>query len=138
MGNAIETLLRRDDVQAARPAPAARIKAVAGRFKGGELPAALRTLWKASDGVQLEAMNAHILGPTEVLEVLDAWSPGYTRRGFVPLLDDHQSNGCWMDLEGFFHRRHVPDAMARTIAWFEDLIADRNPHHRAGHLMCDE
>jgi hypothetical protein len=48
-----------------------------------------------------------------------------------------QVGGHWMNLEGFFHRRNIPDAMPRMIAWFQDLIAGRNPHDRPGHFMAD-
>jgi hypothetical protein len=48
-----------------------------------------------------------------------------------------QVGGKWMNLEAFFHRREIPNAMPRMIAWFEDLIAGRNPHDRPGHFMSD-
>ena len=48
-----------------------------------------------------------------------------------------QVGGKWMNLEGFFHRRSIPDAFPRMLDWFEDLIADRNPHGRPGHFMAD-
>jgi hypothetical protein len=48
-----------------------------------------------------------------------------------------QVGGKWMSMEGFFHRRHIPNAVPRMIAWFEDLIAGRDPHLRTGHFMAD-
>jgi hypothetical protein len=45
--------------------------------------------------------------------------------------------GAWMNLDGFFHRRNIPNAVPRMIAWFEDLIAGRNPNDRAGNFMVD-
>jgi hypothetical protein len=51
--------------------------------------------------------------------------------------DALQVGGKWMNLEVFFHRRRIPDAVPRMLAWFEDLIAGRNPHDRPGHFMCD-
>ena len=48
-----------------------------------------------------------------------------------------QVGGKWMSMEAFFHRRHIPNAAARMIAWFEDLIAGRDPHLRTGHFMSD-
>ena len=45
-----------------------------------------------------------------------------------------QVGGKWMSMEAFFHRRNIPNAMPRMIAWFEDLIAGRNPHDRPGHF----
>ena len=46
-------------------------------------------------------------------------------------------NGIWIDLEAFFHRRAIPDAVPRMVAWFQDLVARRNPHKRPGHFMAD-
>jgi hypothetical protein len=48
-----------------------------------------------------------------------------------------QVGGKWMNLDGFFHRRGIPDALPRMLAWFEDLIAGRDPHDRPGHFMFD-
>jgi hypothetical protein len=48
-----------------------------------------------------------------------------------------QVGGTWMNLEGFFHRRRIPNAVPRMLAWFEDLIVGRNPHDRPGHFMSD-
>jgi hypothetical protein len=277
---------------------------LAERF-GGKLHPSLLELWSASDGVALESLDAHILGPTEVMRLIDegAWPEGLVAQGFLPMLDDHQSNylaaivrgplafrvahlthddggrllyhdvdsfirallevleqdesadlffhdtqgdypadsprtradqsaaralmatdgardewnyaaqlldasnltawttlletdhfvrrdvvarmeqmsdpairelvrrdrvafedfaamaaaaareagldvgrcerdalqvgGKWMNLESFFHRRRIPEAVPRMLAWFEDLIAGRNPHDRPGHFMSD-
>jgi hypothetical protein len=43
----------------------------------------------------------------------------------------------WMDLEGFFYRRNIRDAIPRMIAWFKDSIAGRDPHDRTDHFMVD-
>lgn len=48
-----------------------------------------------------------------------------------------QVGGIWMSMEAFFHRRNITNAVPRMIAWFEDSIAGRNPHLRAGHFMAD-
>ncbi len=304
MANAVDQLLARDDVATSEPAPRAYIDDLAGRF-GAVQPASLIELWGATDGVNLDSLDAHILGPTEVILTIDeqAWPPGLVDQGFLPVLDDHQSNylavlvrgplafrvaylphddgsrllyrdvasllqalivalngdelaclffhdtqgdyppdaprsqadqraaralmatdgtrdewnyaaqlldasnlaewgtlletdhfvrrdvvarmekmtdpairellrqdrvafeefatrtaeaareaglevgrrerdalqvgGKWMNLEGFFHRRRISDAVPRMLAWFEDLIAGRNPHDRPGHFMCD-
>ncbi|HTU18253.1 MAG TPA: hypothetical protein VMG10_09370 [Gemmataceae bacterium] len=48
-----------------------------------------------------------------------------------------QIGGTWMNLDVFFYRRNIRDAMRRMIAWFEDLIAGRNPYDRPGHFMMD-
>ena len=48
-----------------------------------------------------------------------------------------QINGSWYELEGFFYRRHIPDAMPRLMAFFTDQAAGRNPHDRPGHFFAD-
>ncbi|MBN9521298.1 hypothetical protein J0H58_22720 [bacterium] len=45
--------------------------------------------------------------------------------------------GKWMNLDTFFHRRNIPDALPRLVAWFEDIVAGRDPHDRPGHYMTD-
>lgn len=45
--------------------------------------------------------------------------------------------GRWMNLDGFFYRRSIPDALPRLVAWFEDAVAGRNPHDRPGHYLAD-
>jgi hypothetical protein len=51
--------------------------------------------------------------------------------------DALQVGGKWMNLEVFFHRRRLPDAIPRMVAWFEDLLASRNPYDRPGHFISD-
>jgi hypothetical protein len=48
-----------------------------------------------------------------------------------------QINGKWMNLEAFFYRRNITNAVSRMISWFEDLIAGRNPRDRRGNFMDD-
>lgn len=45
--------------------------------------------------------------------------------------------GKWFELETFFHRRTIPDAVPRMIAWWQDVVAGRNPNHRPGNYMLD-
>jgi hypothetical protein len=45
--------------------------------------------------------------------------------------------GKGMNLDGFFYRRNIPNAVPRMIAWFEDLIAGRHPYQRPGNYMDD-
>ena len=45
--------------------------------------------------------------------------------------------GSWMNLDAFFHRRHIPNAMPRMMFWFQDLIARRDPRERPGNFMKD-
>jgi len=46
-------------------------------------------------------------------------------------------NGSWMNLDGFFYRRSIPDAMPRMMAWFHDLVAKRDPRERPDNFMKD-
>jgi hypothetical protein len=304
MADFVDELLRREDVIHGERSSPSVIDALATRL-GAAFPEPLLKLWGAGDNVALAPLDAHIPGPTEILQLIDdgAWGDHLLERGFVPVLDDHQSNYLavivhaplayrvahlphddgsrmlyrglndfakallhaldagesadlffhetqgdyahnaprpqsdqdaaralmatdgtheewnyaaqlldasnlaewaklletdhfvrrdvvarlrqmqspavqellkrdqvafdafaheaaeaarkvglkvgeqrkdvlqvgenWMNLEAFFHRRHIPNATPRMIAWFEDLIAGRNPHDRAGHFMTD-
>jgi hypothetical protein len=93
VGDVVDQLLARDDVSVSDPAPISCVDALGERF-GTDLPSPLTKLWKISDGVALASIAAHILGPTEVTLMLDeqAWPPELVVQGFLPLLDDHQSN----------------------------------------------
>ena len=44
---------------------------------------------------------------------------------------------AWYDLEGFFHRRNIPDATPRMLTWINDQLAGRNPYDRNGNFMTD-
>jgi hypothetical protein len=90
----IDELLARDDIGANDPASSSEIDAVSRHFDA-PLPELLVKLWRASDGVTLRPIEAHLLGPSEVRLLL--------------------ADG----------------------AWKKELVAGRNPHHRAGHFMAD-
>ena len=51
--------------------------------------------------------------------------------------DSLRVGGKWMNLDAFFHRRNIPNATSRMVAWFEDVIAGRDPRQGAGHYMSD-
>ncbi|HEX6371813.1 MAG TPA: SMI1/KNR4 family protein [Longimicrobium sp.] len=93
MGDVIDELLARDDVGTNDPASLSDIDAVL-RYFDAPLPELLVKFWRASDGVTLEQLDAHLLGPTEVRQLLadGTWNEELVERGFVPVLDDHQSN----------------------------------------------
>lgn len=44
---------------------------------------------------------------------------------------------CCIQLERFFYRRNIPDAMRRLVAWLEDAVAGRNPRDRPDNFMAD-
>jgi hypothetical protein len=37
----------------------------------------------------------------------------------------------------FFERRHIPNAIARATAWFEDMVAGQDPRNRPNHFFED-
>jgi hypothetical protein len=51
--------------------------------------------------------------------------------------DALQVGGKWMNMDAFFHRRRIPNAVPRMLAWFEDVIAGRDPNLRPGNFMAD-
>jgi hypothetical protein len=93
MGDVIDELLARDDATTSKPASSFDITAVATKFDA-PLPESLLKLWRASDGLAIDPLDAHIPGPAEVLQLVadDAWNQQLVDRGFLPVLDDHQSN----------------------------------------------
>lgn len=93
MDDAVDQLLSRGDIETAGPASRSKIDAVARQFDG-LLPSLLPKLWRASDGVILCDLEAHIPGPSEALDLIagDAWEQHWLERGFVPVLDDRQGS----------------------------------------------
>lgn len=93
MADFIAQLLRRAKVGKADSASQSKIDALAERL-GVTFPKSLLQLWRASDSIPLDALDAHLLGPAEILLLLEenTWPPQLVERGCVPLLDDHQSN----------------------------------------------
>lgn len=92
MRDVIDELLARGDVTVAEPSSCDDIHAVTAQLSA-PVTEALDRLWRASDGVMLESLDAHILGPAEVLSLLSGDTGlGLVERGLIPILDDHQSN----------------------------------------------
>jgi hypothetical protein len=93
MGDVIDEILARDDVGTNDPASRSDVDAVL-RYFDAPLPELLVKLWRASDGVTLELLDVHLLGPSEVRQLLadGTWNEELVERGFLPVLDDHQSN----------------------------------------------
>ena len=129
MGNVIEELLGRDDVVTADPGARSDIDAVR-RYFDAPLPEMLVKLWRASDGLLLESLNARLLGPTEVNQLLaeDAWTDELVARGFVPILDDHQSNYLVVIVRDplAFRVAHLPHDDGSRLIYrdFESCVAD--------------
>jgi hypothetical protein len=51
--------------------------------------------------------------------------------------DSLQIGDKWMNMEAFFHRRRISNAIPRMMDWFRDLLDGHNPHDREGHFMED-
>jgi hypothetical protein len=65
------------------------------------------------------------------IESADGLKVGEQRNGVLRV------NGSWMNLDGFFYRRSIPEAMPRMMAWFQDLVAKRDPRERPNNFMKD-
>ena len=89
----VDKLLRRRDIVRGKPTPLAVINSLAARLQVA-FPDSLIRLWCAADGITLDTINAHIPGPTEMLRQVSDLPLGdpSLERGFIPLLDDHESN----------------------------------------------
>jgi hypothetical protein len=48
-----------------------------------------------------------------------------------------QIGGSWVNLDVFFHRRNIPNAMARLVALFQDWAAGRDPRKRPDYFLAD-
>jgi hypothetical protein len=125
MADSINELITRDDVDRNDPASVADIEAVADLFGTG-LPEPMLRVWRATDGIVLTEIDAHILGPSESLEIAreDVLNMGLVDRGLLPLLDDHQSNYLMLNLSAplAFRVSYVPhDDGSRLI--FRDLFS---------------
>ena len=114
----LDELLAIEGVRAAVPAPATHVSEVARRV-GVSLPEPLVQLWRRTNGLALEPIDAHLLGPGEVLSVMGGagWHD-FLAQGCVPMLDDHQSNYCAVVVKPPLAPRvaHVPhDDEARLL-----------------------
>src|SRR4051812_29011469 len=129
MGDVIDELLARDDAGTNDPASRSDIDAVS-RYFDAPLPELLVKLWRASDGVTLEQLDARLLGPSEVHQLLadGAWNEELVGRGFLPVLDDHQSNYLVVIVRDplAFRVAHVPhdDSSRFLYRDFESCVAD--------------
>jgi hypothetical protein len=105
----LDELLALDGVRATAPAPPSQVSEVA-RWAGVSLPGLLVRLWRRTDGLTLKPIDAHIVGPGEVLELARAGWGERVGRDFLPIVDDHQSNYCAVVIEPplAFRVAHVP------------------------------
>jgi hypothetical protein len=129
MDNVIDELLARDDVGTTEPASRSDMDAVSRYFDAAP-PGLLVKLWRASDGVTLEGLGAHLLGPSEIRQLLadGAWSEELVERGFLPVLDDRESNYLAVIVRDplAFRVAHVPHDDGSRLLYrdFESCVAD--------------
>ena len=129
MGDVIDELLARDDIGRSVPASQSDINAVS-RALAAPLPEMLVKLWRVSDGVALEPLDAHLLGPAEALQLLakSALSDELVQRGFVPVLNDHQSNYLVVAVQGplAFRVAYLPHDDGSRLVYrdFGSCVAD--------------
>jgi hypothetical protein len=45
--------------------------------------------------------------------------------------------GRGINIDVFFYRRRIENALPRLIDWVKDLRAGRDPHERPGHFFLD-
>jgi hypothetical protein len=96
-----------DFVEWRAPAPEATIAAVAGHY-GSALPEALLQLWLRSDGLGLGSFEGTVLGASAVLALLEKGDSAALELGYLPVLDDEQSN--WVAL-------HVTPPVAPRLSY---------------------
>jgi len=97
MNDIVHQLLTRTDITTNAPAPPQRIVKVWDHFggvgNGVPLPKSLIELWGSSDGLSLDAIEADLLGPNDVIDLLNS-DPleNLTGRHVLPIVHDRQSN----------------------------------------------
>jgi hypothetical protein len=129
LAEVIDQLLARDDVDPAGPARRGDMDAVSRAFDA-PMPELLVELWRTSDGVTLASLDAHLLGPAEVRQLLadGKWDGDLVERALVPVLDDHQSNYLAVAVRGplAFRVVHLPHDDGSRLLYrdFESCLAD--------------
>lgn len=128
MADAVDRLLKGFGAAEGRPASEADVAAIETRF-GGSVPAPLRKLWRASDGTDLEALEARLLGPTEILRMTEAGASfeALPATGMLPLLDDRGSNFACLHLR--------PPLAPRTVFMHHDGDGLRLAHREVEGLF---
>jgi hypothetical protein len=129
VGDVIGELLARDDVGTNGPASRSDIDAVS-RYFDAPVPELLVELWRASDGVTLESLDADLLGPSGIRQLLadGAWDEELVERGFVPVLDDRGANHLAVIVRDplAFRVAHVPHDDGSRLLYrdLESCVAD--------------
>lgn len=129
MSHLIERLFARTDIETTYPAKQSEIDAVSRLFEAPP-PELLMELWRESDGIGLSQLNVHLLGPTEAHRLIaqGKWNDVLVRRGWLPLLDDHQSNFLAVNLKRplAFRATYLPhdDGSRLIYRSFESCMTD--------------
>jgi hypothetical protein len=89
MSDLVDELLARDDISADDAPDGAEVDALVATI-GSPLPQLLLKLWRAAERVELESIDAELVGLAAAIEMAPVLGP--EQLGFLPLLDTHQSN----------------------------------------------
>lgn len=87
MHDDVNRLIHHADVSIGKPSSPEAIEDLVQRY-GAAIPESLLQVWRAGEGLILETLHAHIVGPSEARSMIDEL--GWGR--MMPLLDDHESN----------------------------------------------
>lgn len=68
----------------------------------------------------------------DVCHALTLASMSFERRDTAVRID-----GKWLDLNAFFGRRHIDNAIPRLVQWFKDVQEGNSPTDNPGHYMAD-
>lgn len=128
MTDVLEKLLAREGV-GRRPAASedSASAAAAAAAWGAVWPEAILSFWRASDGLDLPLLDAHLLGTAEVRELAAGrFGESCREQGFVPLLDDHQGAHLGMltrePLPGRIVQRPGAEVSRLVYRGFEGLL----------------
>lgn len=130
MKTLIDELLRKAGNASSRPSAVADIEAVAAAL-GEPIPSGLLELWRRADGVRLECLDANLLGASAVRELLTGDSflkDEFLADGFIPILDDNQSNFLVLAARSPLAHRvlHIPHDSDKRVVYrtLDTCLAD--------------
>lgn len=127
----IEELMTHEGVRGAHPLPVSEILDISAQFDCS-LPDSLLALWSKTDGLELNQLDARILGTKEAFEL--GKDTGWLSEGLLPIIDDHRSNYCLIAFEDplaarILHRPHDGDSRILYIDFENCLQAVLNCIH---------
>jgi hypothetical protein len=93
MPDSLDELISRADRIAGPPADSAAISRIERRF-GLPIPEPVLRIWRLGSSIQWHDLDAELVGAELLCEWIDRgiWHEGFIQGGYLPLLDDHESN----------------------------------------------